>query len=98
MKWIVGLIMVIASTTAYAQTAEWKWVRVEAGIPSAVVMQGQATTVSEQSGQWTLKLSDREKTSNDFVVRVRQSGEAVTAEFEPPNTERVRLQVKGIRR
>ena len=98
LKWIVSLIMVIASTTAYAQTAEWKWVRVEAGIPSAVVMQGQATTVSEQSGQWTLKLSDREKTSNDFVVRVRQSGEAVTAEFEPPNTERVRLQVKGIRR
>jgi hypothetical protein len=98
LKWIGSLITVIAWTTANAQGGEWKWVRVEAGIPSAVVMQGQATTVSEQAAQWTLKLSDRERTSNDFVVRIRQSGEAVTAEFEPPNTERVRLQVKGIRR
>lgn len=75
-----------------------KWVRVEAGIPSAVVMQGQATTVSEQAGQWTLKLSERDRTGDHFVVRIRQSGEAVTAEFEPPNTERVLLKFNGIRR
>lgn len=97
-KWFVSLITVIAWVAAHAQTAEWKWIRVEAGIPSAVVMQGQAITVSEQAGQFTLRLSDLERTSNDFVVRIRRSGEAVTAEFEPPNTERVRLQIKGIRR
>jgi hypothetical protein len=98
LKGIVSLIMAVSVSATYAKDPEWQWLRVEAGIPSAVVMQGQATTVSEQASRWTLKFSDRERVVNDFVVSIRQTGKAVTAEFEPPNTERGRMQMKGIRR
>jgi hypothetical protein len=98
LKRIAISIALFTLTAAHATEAEWKWVRVEAGLPSAVVMQGQATTISESAGRWTLNLSDRERTVNDFVVRIRQSGGLITVKFEPPNTERVLLQFKGVHR
>lgn len=99
MRWFIGLLLMLHSVLM-AQTIEpeWKWLRVEAGIPNAVITQGQAATVSAQAGSWILKLSDRDKVINEFIVHVRKSGDVVIAEFEPPNSERVRLQFKGIRR
>ncbi|MFZ4286521.1 hypothetical protein [Variovorax sp. HJSM1_2] len=77
--------------------SEWRWLRVEAGVPHPVISQGHAVTVVEQSSQLTLKLSDQDKVLNDFMLHTRRSGRNVRAEFEPPNAERGVLRLSGIR-
>ena len=52
--------------------------------------------ISNRNTEWTLKVTEQEKALDAFVVRARRTNNKVVAEFEPPNTERVTLQVKGV--
>lgn len=95
MRALVFFVLTFIAGLANAADEAWTWLRAETGLPHPVVMQGRATTVSAESNKWVLRLSSQDKAFDDFIVRVRRSGKDITAEFEPPNTERVTLSVSG---
>lgn len=95
MRVLAFFILVFLAGLANAADETWSWLRVESGLPRPVVMQGRATTISSEPNKWVLKLVSEDRTFDDFTVRVRRSGKNVFAEFQPPNTERVTLDVSG---
>jgi len=94
LKFVFASLVAIFSRTLHAEEA-WSWLRVEAGIPNAVVMRGHALTLSRDKEKLILRLSDDGKTFDDFVVRMRLTGDTIVADFEPPNTEKIALRVSG---
>jgi hypothetical protein len=94
------ILFSLLSLTAFVANAEelWSWVRVEAGIPNAVVMRGQGITVAKNQKEMILRLSADEKSFDKFLIKLHISGGRASASFEPPNTARVKLQVSGIHR
>jgi hypothetical protein len=95
MKKLLILITLITSSCWLHAEESWSWLRVENGVLNPVVMNGYATTVSNNQGKLVLRLTDKDKYLNDFVVNIRISGNRAEAQFEPPNTEKLILRLTG---
>ena len=85
---------------AFSSSAQpvWNWVRVEGGLPAAVIMQGTGSTVSERQGELVVRLTESSGSVDVFDVRVARSGKKATIEFQPPNTERGIVRMSGTTR
>ena len=97
LKFVFVSLLTLFACTSHAEET-WSWLRVEAGIPNAVVMRGHAVTLSQDKDKLVLRLSDDGKVVDDFIVKLRVAGSQTVADFEPPNTEKIQLRVSGIHR
>jgi hypothetical protein len=93
-KLLVLIMLAISSWPVHAEEL-WAWLRVENGLPNPVVMNGSATSISKSQDKLVLRLSEKNKKVDDFVVTIRISGDRADATFEPPNTEKIMLKVYG---
>ena len=98
MRSMIFILLLLLSQGAYATEEAWSWLRVEAGLPKPIIMEGQASTLTVDAEGWVLRMINMDKAFDAFNVRIKKSGRSVVARFEPPNTERVTLELSGVYR
>lgn len=93
---VVLLIALMHALPVDAQEVPWSWFWVQTGPSEPLVFRGSALSTSSRNAEWTFKVTQHDKSLDDFVVHARKIGNEVVARFEPPNTERGMLQIKGV--
>lgn len=93
---ILGAITVFAAPGGLKSA--WAWERYEASHNETISMSGDAVLLRQSKFEYIFLLSDRTAQLEPFKlsIRVGKDGHAV-ATFEPPNSEKVQLQVTGRR-
>jgi hypothetical protein len=95
----LAVLPLVVALVTYAQNSAaqsvWSWVRVESGIPNAVVMQGAGITKNENQREIVVLLTDSSQSVDNFEAKVTRNGSQVTIEFQPPNADRHTVRMPG---
>jgi hypothetical protein len=99
---LIIFIALLGAITAFAAPggleSAWAWERYEASQNETISMSGDAVLLRQSKFEYIFLLSDRTAQLETFKVSIRvgKDGHAI-ATFEPPNSEKVKLQVTGRR-